>query len=179
MTTLLEKVLGWQGACLAWAALHLAIGLPLHRFLAPPAPPPRKEAEPTDGDEVATPRMAMVLLAYVFAATWVFQSTNSKDVSAKAHLNALERIITASAVEGSKFKAILNEKDPPPGTTSVPVPMSFRSSVVSDRVRALRSHPDFRTARRALIISRLAQVIAERQVQGGLRRALLTQATRL
>ncbi len=108
-----------------------------------------------------------------------FQSTNSKDVAAKVHLNALERIITAAAVDGSKFKAILNEKDPPPGTTAVPVPPSFRSTVVSDRVRALRSHPDFRTARRALIISRLAQVIAERQVQGGLRRVLLTQATRL
>ena len=43
----------------------------------------------------------------------------------------------------------------------------------------LRSHPDFRIARRALIISRLAQVIAERKVQGGLRRVLLTQSKRL
>jgi hypothetical protein len=43
----------------------------------------------------------------------------------------------------------------------------------------LRSHPDFRLARRALILSRLAQVISERKVQGGLRRVLLTQAKRL
>ncbi len=37
----------------------------------------------------------------------------------------------------------------------------------------------FRTARRALIISRLAHVIAERKVQGGLSRVLLTRAKRL
>ena len=43
----------------------------------------------------------------------------------------------------------------------------------------LRSHPDSRMARRALIISRLSQVIAERQVKGGLRRVLLTQARRM
>ena len=43
----------------------------------------------------------------------------------------------------------------------------------------LRSHPDFRLARRALILSRLAQVISERKVQRGLRRVLLTQAKRL
>ncbi|MES3029326.1 MAG: hypothetical protein V4820_15895 [Pseudomonadota bacterium] len=43
----------------------------------------------------------------------------------------------------------------------------------------MRSHPDFRIARRSLIISRLAQVISERKVQGGLRRVLLTQAKRL
>jgi hypothetical protein len=50
---------------------------------------------------------------------------------------------------------------------------------VSERVFDLRAHPDYRIARRALIISRLAQVISERKVQGGLRRVLLTQAKRL
>jgi hypothetical protein len=54
-----------------------------------------------------------------------------------------------------------------------------RGRIVSERVFDLRSHPDFRLARRALILSRLAQVIAERKVQGGLRRVLLTQAKRL
>ena len=51
--------------------------------------------------------------------------------------------------------------------------------MVSPRVFELRSQPDFRIARRALIISRLAQVISERKVQGGLRRVLQTQAKRL
>jgi hypothetical protein len=108
-----------------------------------------------------------------------FQETGGKDAAAKEHLNALERQITQRAVEGSEFKAILNEKDPPGGELVVDIPPSFRGRIVSDRVHELRSHPDFRIARRALIISRLAQVISERKVQGGLRRVLETQAKRL
>jgi hypothetical protein len=108
-----------------------------------------------------------------------FQTTGGKDAAAKRHLDALERLITEQAVAKSQFKAILNEKDPPFGITLQTPPPSFRSCIVSDRVFELRSHPDFRIARRSLIISRLAQVISERKVQGGLRRVLLTQAKRL
>jgi hypothetical protein len=108
-----------------------------------------------------------------------FQGFDKSNKDARLHLDALERLITQKAVDGSRFKAILNEKDPPPGGLAVAVPPSYRASIVSDRVFELRSHPDFRIARRALIISRLAQVIAERKVQGGLRRVLLTQAKRL
>jgi GIY-YIG catalytic domain len=107
------------------------------------------------------------------------QDVHGKDVAAKQYLDALERLITQQAVAGSKFKAILNEKDPPPGDLAVDAPPSFRGRIVSDRVYELRSHPDFRIARRALIISRLAQVISERKVAGGLRRVMLTQAKRL
>jgi hypothetical protein len=112
-----------------------------------------------------------------------FQCVNPRDKAlappAKAHLDALERQITAQAIANSKFKAILNEKDPPSVSLTVNIPPSFRGRIVSDRVLELRGHPDFRIARRALIISRLAQVISERQVKGGLRRVLLTQAKRL
>lgn len=107
------------------------------------------------------------------------EGVNSRDPDARAVLNALERLITQQAVAGSTFKAILNEKDPPPGALVVEAPRSVRGTIVSDRVFELRSHPDFRIARRALIISRLAQVISERKVQGGLRRVLQTQARRL
>lgn len=98
---------------------------------------------------------------------------------ARAHLNALEYAVYDKAVSGSQFKAILNEKDPPVPTVEVEIPQLFRMRVVSDEVAKIRSHPDFRIARRALIISRLAQVISERKVQGGLRRVLLIQAKRL
>lgn len=108
-----------------------------------------------------------------------FEGTSGKDMFARDSLNALERLITQKAVEGSAFKAILNEKDPPGGALTVYEPASFRGRIISDRVHELRSHPDFRLARRALIISRLAQVISERKVQGGLRRVLLVQARRL
>jgi hypothetical protein len=108
-----------------------------------------------------------------------FQNTNRENAEARRHLDALERQITELAIQSSKFKAILNEKEPPPGELIVPIPPSFRDRIISERVYELRSHPDFRIARRALIISRLAQVISERQVQDGLRRVLLIQAKRL
>ena len=108
-----------------------------------------------------------------------FQTTPNKDTAAREHLDALERLITEQCVAKSEFKAILNEKDPPPGKFVVEAPRSYRAPIVSEKVYELRSHPDFRIARRALIISRLAQVISERKVQGGLRRVLLTQAKRL
>jgi hypothetical protein len=108
-----------------------------------------------------------------------FQDASRSDLEARQHLDALERLITEQAVEASEFKAILNEKDPPPGLLAVEPPTSVRGRIVSDRVFDLRSHPDFRIARRAQILARLAQVISERKVQGGLRRVLLTQAKRL
>jgi hypothetical protein len=108
-----------------------------------------------------------------------FEASNRSDLAARQHLDALERLITERAIHNSQFKAILNEKDPPPGVLAVEAPPSFRGRIVSERVHELRSHPDFRIARRSLILSRLAQVIAERKVQGGLRRVLLTQAKRL
>jgi len=108
-----------------------------------------------------------------------FEKTSKADLAAKALLDALERLIYDNAVANSAFKAVLNEKDPPAPTVAVSAPPSLRYRIVSEHVHKIRSHPDFRTARRALIISRLAQVIAERKVQGGLRRVLLTQAKRL
>jgi len=108
-----------------------------------------------------------------------FQDSPRSDAAARLYLDALERLITAQAIENSQFKAILNEKDPPPGRMAVEAPASVRGRIVSERVFELRSHPDFRLARRALILSRLAQVISERKVQGGLRRVLLAQAKRL
>jgi hypothetical protein len=108
-----------------------------------------------------------------------FEGTTRSDKDACDHLNALERQVTELLVQKSQFKAVLNEKDPPPGALRVEMPKSFRGRIVSDEVLRIRSHPDFRIARRALTISRLAQVIAERKVQGGLRRVLATQAKRL
>ena len=108
-----------------------------------------------------------------------FETLDPKSPHARATLDALERAVTRRAVDASRFKAILNEKDPPQGGADVEPPPSFRGAVVSDQVRKLREHADVRLARRALVISRLAQVIAEREVRGGLRRVLSVQAQRL
>lgn len=108
-----------------------------------------------------------------------FEQTDGKDPEARAWLNALEHKVYDEAVRISTFSAVLNEKDPISCELQVSLPISFRGSIVSDEVLNLRGHPDLRIARRALVIARLSQVIAERKVQGGLRRVLLIQANRL
>jgi MFS family permease len=70
LSALMEDALGWRGACLAWAGLHIVLGLPLNRLLVPPAPPPVREAAKSDQGSEAPPRFAMPLLAFFFAATW-------------------------------------------------------------------------------------------------------------
>jgi hypothetical protein len=107
------------------------------------------------------------------------QSSAAVKAAARSQLDALERTVYAKALKDSKFGAVLNEKDPPKGRANAKIPKSFRKCIVGNDVQKIRAHPDFRLARRALIISRLAQVISERKVQGGLRRVLLTQAQRL
>jgi len=117
-----------------------------------------------------------------FVEVWPLPDLESQDKSdkeAKAHLDALEYAIFHACIENSTFKAILNEKDPPKPTNPISPPVSFRGRVVSEEVSALRDHPDLRIARRAGTMARLAQIIAERKVGKGLRRALLTQARRL
>ncbi len=40
LSAFLDNTVGWRGACLAWTGLHMMVGLPLNRFLVPPAPSP-------------------------------------------------------------------------------------------------------------------------------------------
>lgn len=111
-----------------------------------------------------------------------FEGVHSKHPDfkmAKAYLDALEHHVFLRLRAESRFKAILNEKDPPAPTVQINEPPSKRGSVVSEEVRELRDHPDTRLARRALIVSKLAQVISERDVKMGLRRVLVTQARRM
>jgi MFS family permease len=71
LTSLLDHEIGWRGACISWAALHLLLALPLNRFLVPLAPPPPENTVPSDPHGNTSLRGAMALLAFVFAATWV------------------------------------------------------------------------------------------------------------
>ena len=65
--------LGWHGACLAWAALHLLIGLPLNWLLVPRTPPHVPDAGHAPQTASGLP-WTMIVLASVFGATW-FVST--------------------------------------------------------------------------------------------------------
>ncbi|NJM31513.1 MAG: hypothetical protein HC855_16775 [Rhizobiales bacterium] len=98
---------------------------------------------------------------------------------AKEHLDALEFQVHEKAIAASRFRAILNEKDPPKPKKEFSLPVPVRGKIVSDKVRELRGHADTRTARRAQVMARLSQTIAEREVKVGLRRTLVTQAERL
>lgn len=106
------------------------------------------------------------------------QQTGS-NAAAKARLNSLEYSVFCQAIKASKFTAILNEKEPLYRGPTEPIPNSYSGQLVSDQVRELRGHDDIRLARRAAVLSRLAQVIVERKVNRGLRKALLTQARRI
>lgn len=76
--------LGWRGTCLGWAALHLALGLPLHGLLprgrVEEAPPVRAESAPSSPAHSGAPAQApagngvALVLAAVFAIAW-FTST--------------------------------------------------------------------------------------------------------
>jgi len=91
LTTLFEAQFGWRGACLAWAALHLVVGLPMNALLprAGAAIPADTEApasaEPADDPPVDATRVA-VLLAFVFAVTWFISTAMA------AHLPRLLQI---------------------------------------------------------------------------------------
>lgn len=91
LSTALEAWLGWRGACMVWAGLHMTLGLGLnlafvpagsHFALAAPADkPPLQEKQEQQEQQNATAKhrtqntsTAMVLLAFVFSATW-FVST--------------------------------------------------------------------------------------------------------
>ncbi len=98
---------------------------------------------------------------------------------AKRHLDSLEFLVHEQAIKTSRYGEILNEKDPKQGIKR-DIPKPHRRDIVAKEVQELRAHPDVRIARRAATISKLAQVISEREIKGtGLRRVLLVQSQRL
>ncbi len=71
LTAWAEAQLGWRGACLAWAAAHLLLGLPLNSLLpraaAPAAPAAMGTGGPAAAPEASPARHLAPLLAGVFA----------------------------------------------------------------------------------------------------------------
>jgi predicted MFS family arabinose efflux permease len=69
------EVAGWRGACVGWAALHLAICLPIHLQLPPVSAAPAPTVPPAGPSTGAhSRRLILVVLAISFAVTW-FTST--------------------------------------------------------------------------------------------------------
>ena len=84
---------GWRGACVAWAVLHLVIGLPMNRLLIPKAQPHAAEVTPEHEVPSGIP-WTMIVLAAVFGATW-FVST-----ALAAHLPRLLEAMGATTGDG-------------------------------------------------------------------------------
>jgi MFS family permease len=61
---------GWRGACIAWAVLHLVIGLPMNRLLIPKTAPQAPETTPQPKAAPSGIPWTMIVLAAVFGATW-------------------------------------------------------------------------------------------------------------
>lgn len=74
LTALLENEFGWRVTCGAWAILHIVIGLPLNARLPKAGDSVNHANDEKSAPSPERPRLAMVLLAYVFAAGW-FVST--------------------------------------------------------------------------------------------------------
>jgi hypothetical protein len=60
-----------------------------------------------------------------------------------------------------------------------PLPAAVLGRIIPDELWDDRKHSDIRIARRAATISRLSQMISEREVSAGMRRTLRLQAQRL
>jgi hypothetical protein len=96
----------------------------------------------------------------------------------KRMLDPYEYTVYAQLKEQSHFKAVLNERPIKPAPI-VELPEPVRGRIIPKEMWKDRLHADTRIARRAATISRLSQMISEREVDPGMRRTLLLQAKRL
>ena len=108
----------------------------------------------------------------------MFDAADLESDERRGLVNNAEHTVFAKVLSESAFGAVLNEQ-PPPSTDLIELPPSYRSRIIPDDLYEERKHPDIRLARRAQTIANLARLIAERQVDEGIRRTLQVQAERL
>lgn len=96
----------------------------------------------------------------------------------KAMLDPYEYTVYKMLEKQSQFGAVLNE-GVIKRTDLVDLPKVVTGRIIPNELWEERGHSDIRIARRAATISRLSQMISEREVSGGMRRTLLLQAKRL
>ena len=101
VSALLNDAVGWREACLVWAALNLAIGLPINYFVLPTAVRPAQTGNAPAERVGWTPRREMFLLAFVFAAGWFVTG------SMAAHMPALLERAGATPVAAIAAAALI------------------------------------------------------------------------
>jgi MFS family permease len=110
LSALLDAEIGWRATCLTWAGLHLLVGLPLNALLIPRAgfnPGQRSEAR-----GAWEPRREMVLLAWVFAASWFVTGAMAAHLPSlleQAGESATQAIAAAALVGPAQVAARLAE----------------------------------------------------------------------
>ena len=100
VTGWLLREVGWRGACLAWAGVHLAVCLPLGAFVVPRTHGHAAPARATAPIRVAWDRR-MLQLAVLFAGAWFVSTCMS------THLPRLLQRLGLSADEASSAAAFL------------------------------------------------------------------------
>jgi MFS family permease len=92
LSGLMVATWGWREACIGWALIHLCLALPLNALLPAGRAAPVADMAPVPEGASPPPRrrLALGLLAFVFAATW-FNST-----AMAAHLPGLLQAAGAS-----------------------------------------------------------------------------------
>jgi predicted MFS family arabinose efflux permease len=100
LSSFLNDALGWREAVLIWAALNLALGLPLNLLLPTPARSPRLSRAP---DRLVgwKPYREMLLLAFVFAAAWFVTGAMA------AHLPRLLELAGATPLQAIAAAALV------------------------------------------------------------------------
>jgi MFS family permease len=91
--------LGWRETCIAWAAAHVLLGLPLNLFLVP-KPVAGASRAPAKSGSVPIDR-AMVLLATAFALAWVVTAAMA------AHFPRILQAAGASPAEAIAAAALI------------------------------------------------------------------------
>jgi MFS family permease len=91
---------GWRDTCLAWAAAHIVIGLPLNILMLPPVPTAKAAAQADSKPHIPIDR-TMVLLALAFALAWIVTSAMA------AHFPRILEAAGATRVEAIAAGALI------------------------------------------------------------------------
>ena len=91
---------GWRDTCLAWAAAHIVIGLPLNILMLPPVPTAKTAAQADSKPHIPIDR-TMVLLALAFALAWIVTSAMA------AHFPRILEAAGATPVEAIAAGALI------------------------------------------------------------------------
>ena len=111
LSTVLNDALGWRETLLVWAALNIAVGLPLN-LLVPTAPPRTALAHGAEHSVGWKPHREMFVLAFVFAAVWFVTGAMAAHLPRlleRAGASPLQAIAAAALVGPAQVAARLVE----------------------------------------------------------------------